>query len=135
MGELINGKTPEQVKRILKWISSECGNRDCDHCQYNDICSPQNGRDDIVARDALALIERLEAERDAALAKVPKWISVEERLPEDDGDYVALISLKRYKPRFVARVYYKKPVGFHWRTGKITHWMPMLELPKEDVYG
>lgn len=73
MIELINGKTPEEIKSAL----SRCGT-------YNRCRSEKNGDcpyyvDCLIGihrmkpmKDALAMIERLEAERDAALAKVPK---------------------------------------------------------------
>lgn len=128
MGELINGKTPEQVKRILKWISFGCGNLDCDYCQYNDICSPQNGRDDIVARDALSLIECLEAAQ-------PKWISVEERLPKP---FVSvLVQMPGEEPHPTVKEGYISNegvwVGGHFRRepDEVTHWMPFPEPPKE----
>lgn len=44
--------------------------------------------------DALTLIERLESERDAALAKVPRWISVDERLPESGVHVFALCEIR-----------------------------------------
>ena len=80
MGELINGRTPEEIKRELRWAVFTCGSINCEDCEYYEsICS--HTTDERLAPDALALIERLESERDAALAKVPKWISVKERLP------------------------------------------------------
>ena len=79
MSDLINGRTPEEIKRNLSWLV-RCNNCPQNHeygCDYENRTKECQTTD-----DALALIERLEAERDAALAKVPKWISVEERLPE-----------------------------------------------------
>ena len=76
MGELINGRTPEEIKDALKHCIEPVP-YGCEVCPYNETClehAPEI--------DALALIELLESERDAALAKVPKWISVEEREPE-----------------------------------------------------
>lgn len=78
MGELINGRTPEEIKQALKHCNEPVPTA-CTGCPYNGTClehAPEI--------DALALIERLEAERDAALAKVPKWIGVEEYLPENE---------------------------------------------------
>lgn len=82
MGELINGRTAEEIKRVLAWTNYGCGGSDCDCCSYRDVCSLENERR--VTSDALALIERLEATQ-------PRWISVKDRLPEK-GDNV-LISL------------------------------------------
>ena len=81
MGELINGRTPEKIRFNIM----ECAHGHClSECPYD---SSDECVEDLLD-DALALIERLEAERDAALAKVPKWISVEERLPDGDQGLV-----------------------------------------------
>lgn len=61
--DLINGRTPKQIKHTLGWACFCCGSLDCDECKYKDVCNIENM--DKVAPDALALIERLEAERDA----------------------------------------------------------------------
>ena len=85
MDGLINGRTPEEIKRVLEWAVCACGSMVCEECQYyKSVCSHENL--ERIAPDALALIQHLESERDAALAKVPKWISVEERLPENEKD-------------------------------------------------
>ena len=79
MTNMINGRTPEEIKTALR----ECGNRACKDCPYYADCLAGETRLRIT-KDALALINHLESERDAALAKVPKWISVKERLPENE---------------------------------------------------
>ena len=77
-----------------------------------------------------------------------EWVSVEERLPEDDtSEYKAQIAVlvltdresikikkRTYHP---GRVYYGKfyPERWDWGTfndDRITHWMPLPERPKED---
>ena len=69
MGELINGRTPEEIKRGLR---CETAGEHCSTCTYQCECLSEDGDLGVLNRDALALIERLEAERDAALAQVPK---------------------------------------------------------------
>lgn len=62
-------KTPEEIKRGL-----ECCLDDCDrvgNCPY----SGTFGCDECLKRDAIAFIEQLESQ-------IPRWIPVEERLPE-----------------------------------------------------
>lgn len=66
--EKINGRTPEQIERILQWFNFDCSDHECDSCPNEDICNLQNGNESVLARDALAYIERLKSERDAALA-------------------------------------------------------------------
>lgn len=76
MTNLINGRTPEEIKRVLEWAKFACGDLVCEECPYyENVCSHESYEK--IAPDALALIEHLEA-------KVPRWISVEERLPEND---------------------------------------------------
>lgn len=111
-------KTPEKIKKGL-----ECCNRrtslvyeKCDDCPYH-------GEEECMRKmelDALAYIRQLEA-------KVPKWISVKERMPEDEERVL-----------FFA----KKPIltidtTFGWwvkttKRYKVTHWMPLPEPPGED---
>lgn len=76
--ELINGKTPDEIRGAInacissnRCLGGECiySETDCNIEKYVDL---------------LAYIEYLESERDAALAKVPRWISVEEYLPENE---------------------------------------------------
>lgn len=77
--DLINGRTPEEIKR---WVD---GRATCNTCPKEHEVGCEYGErteDCQMSIDTIAYIERLESERDAALAKVPKWISVEERLPE-----------------------------------------------------
>jgi hypothetical protein len=67
MGELINGRTAEEIKRNLSYLVR------CNICPQNHEygCDYENRTKECqTTDDALALIERLEAERDAAMAKV-----------------------------------------------------------------
>lgn len=96
MGELINGRTPEHIKAGLR--CRVIGDTKCSDCAYYGTFLYEIGQreyecDDIDS-DALALIERLEAERDVALAKVPRWISVEERLPESGVHVFVLCEIR-----------------------------------------
>lgn len=68
--EKINGRTPEEIKERLECCSKESGCLKCPDVAAGD-CSLK------LCADALALIEHLEA-------RIPKWISAEERLPEND---------------------------------------------------
>ena len=138
MGELINGRTPEEIK-----IGILCSNGCCD-CPYAGFINEDETCSEYVEKDTIALIERLEAERDAALAKVPKRISVEERLPEklnennqaylteevigfDDEECAYIGQFMVYKHDG----HYTFFDGHHFRDD-ITHWMPTPEPPEEE---
>ena len=69
-------------------------------------------------------------------ATQPKWISVEERLPEKAGEVLIVVS------RFVAVAWYHPKTrcfesgsGLCWFVSEnaVTHWMPLPEPPKEDA--
>ena len=78
-------------------------------------------------KDALAYIQQLEE-------RVPKWISVEDGLPENDDD--VLIVDKSGK---MIVGHYDEDYGRFWKrfntntfhSVDATHWMPLLEPPKE----
>ena len=75
-----------------------------------------------------ARVIRAAAERMKELQHdVPKWISVEERLPERNGRY--LTHCKIEDQSLVCILYYCKVGGFN--EGTVTHWMPVPEPPGE----
>ena len=144
MGELINGRTPEEIKDALKHCIEPVP-YGCEVCPYNETClehAPEI--------DAIALIYRLESERDEALAKVPKWISVEEREPEFpcicyDGvnvisipKNIASLTLKSGEKVFVSDAFLEAfPHALLEKLDDCTHilyWMPLPEPPKEDEH-
>lgn len=118
-------KSPDEIKKGLEccmgdplvWHCEECPYAD-DGAEADDGCD-YNGAQ--VMQDALALIQQLEA-------KVPRWISVEERLPEKAGAYVVYgvgrIAFATFYPSiqmWVSNV-----------DAGITHWMPLPEPPEEE---
>lgn len=88
-------------------------------------------------RDAAAQVTKLAAE--AAVER--DWISVEDRLPEDDGDVLAIVSgyptpnITLEDVLVVAA--FCEGEGWYigeypdWDNPIITHWMPLPEPPKE----
>lgn len=120
-------KTPDEIKKGLECCFSDM---DCEvpiPCPY---AFEKGSCDNLMMSDALAYIQQLEA-------KVPGWISVEERLPEDG------------QPVIVFATHTDKWSG-HWHAvmedcwccggwdancdtdiHKVTHWMPMPEPPVE----
>ncbi len=132
-------KTPDEIKKGLEC----CGNAvECSVvlCPYWNECD----KDDIYAveRDALAYIQQLEA-------KVPKWISVEERLP-DESEGTILVCFPDVSPYNLKEPFVNAKHDRHVRTATYsqysktwyigdmcgvgavnpTHWMP-LPKPQE----
>ena len=63
----------------------------------------------------------------ADVAPKAEWISVEERLPEKHGRYLAAFTDTR-----VDTVTYTKIGWFYEKRCSITHWMPLPEPPKRN---
>ena len=122
MTDLINGKTPEEIKAGLKHCN-ETVLTACAGCPYNGECiehSPEI--------DAIALIEHLEA-------KVTKWISVEERKPDafvsvqaymtDAGDFPSV--REGYRVDDSGLFVFPALHEMH----PVSHWKPFDEPPKD----
>ena len=68
----------------------------------------------------------------------PEWISVKERLPEQEGRYLILYRHKDFGP---LKVFISDYVEGKWNTVleriEITHWMPFPEPPKvsDEITG
>ena len=131
-------KTPEEIKRVLDMC--HCDYEECDTCSLADLCNEK--------AQGLAYIQQLEqdnAQKDERIRqleqRVPRWISVEERLPEhwhmDDKDRT-LINYLVYSPD------YGVDVGNYIKSAKrwvcmglpmnVTHWMPLPEPPEEEKH-
>lgn len=78
-----------------------------------------------------------------------KWISVKSKLPEKDGMYLCVKDFKYIDVQSYAKnlekvdkydFYKRKCDGWYFydseygyiETGRVTHWMPLPELPEED---
>ena len=115
-------KTPEEIKKGLEcciYSEFECP----DECPY--------------VANALNCSKQLLADVCAQFAKVPKWISVEERLPELETEVLVWCG------KFVCMAHYGRadsyePVFWDYDCEgcrdelypKVTHWMPLPEPPK-----
>lgn len=113
-------KTPEEIKRGLGC----CLKGFCTSCAYEKILNCTES----VREDARALIQQLEAQ-------VPKWIGVEERLPEDE--IPVLVGYSRNLDGFIS-IGYLDHEDMRWcgidgiRIARPSHWMPLPEPPKEE---
>ena len=119
-------KTPDEIKNRLNHCSED-GHK---QCPYNYDCNMADGFS-VLAYDANAYIQQLENHIGELTEKVaqPKWISVEERLPEENGKYIVCTAKGSvYCTKFSIGV----RGSFH--TDMYTHiayWMPLPEPPKE----
>jgi hypothetical protein len=141
-------KTPEEIKKALEccfYDSAQCG-----ECPYYPVSCDRE-----LVRDAREYIRQLEAENerllnsyDAALCetsdmhsickdmevKAPRWISVEEMMPEHD--VFVLVGYKRYDLVFEGcfdeeeKQWYDREYSY---IAPPSHWMPLPESPKEET--
>lgn len=131
-------KTPDEIKKGLLICSGGFG--DCAECPYHQTPAACMK----LSEDALAYIQQLEhriselTEKVAQLeAAQPKWISVEDRLP-DAGEKVMVCGVKngiqvgafhmKLRPENNRRWWWKKDTIL-----EVTHWMPIPQMPKEDA--
>lgn len=109
-------KTPDEIKKGLECCKKN-SEEACYHCPYMIDCETFDNAGNH-SRDALAYINQLEA-------RVPKWISVEERLPEDDDD-VLIFSNERVI--FVGCYKNGQWISYSLYAiygNVVTHWMPL----------
>ena len=109
--------TKEQLVRGLRYCSAVGM---CDDCALS-IIKKEFGDpfcDDRLKSDAADLIEAQAAEIEKLKARVPRWIPVEERLPETAGSYIVCT-----KSGSVVKVNFYPELGRFQRI--FTHWMPL----------
>ena len=80
-------------------------------------------------------LKRLQPQEPVVSPTIGGWISVKERLPEKNGRYLC-----RYEQEIHGEIcrctdfgMYDSNIGKNggWFVGKVTHWMPLPEAPKE----
>lgn len=111
-----------------------CGNEEsCQRCPYFNVAAWTfrcNEKD----TDAADLIEAQAAEIEKLKAKVPRWIPVEERLPESDGDVLLIVNGKVDNVTLIDAYElgsFSKSEGWilemwpEWEDTNVTHWMPL----------
>lgn len=133
--ELINGRTPEEIKAAV--LCTERGTiPDCENCPYCGVVDEQGFRSFACYQaefDLIAYVERLEAKR-------PKWISVKDRLPEirEDGSVDAVLVTDGF---LIHMAYCADGLWLFCDSGEmkepmfycVTHWMPLPEPPEEET--
>lgn len=122
-------KTHEEIKKALECCAAD---ELCGECPYHPEVNSCIG---MIARDALDYIRQLESQIADIGKKVPRWISVKERLPKDgqkviaafrDGEGVIVDQARYSNGEFDFANW-----AYVWHEN-ITHWMPMPEPPKEE---
>lgn len=141
-------KTPVEIKKGLLVCSemSSCATA-CKACPYDAGCRKAHEEEDIVPGsammiDALAYIRQLEA-------AAPKWISVDEQLPEPNKDVLLIAHGWKSRTIYIGRLRrIEASMGFFgieskasdwtiwgWSylvTPTVLYWMPLPEPPKEE---
>ena len=84
------------------------------------------------------IIQDLRRENAELRARVPQWISVDDRLPEPKHEFDArnwyLVALSNGVVKELAYEFHNHSVfGYGWRETAypVTHWMPLPQPPKE----
>ena len=127
-------KTPDEIKKGLECCFFECDDTSpVDHCRAcpyrpNGLCFRS------LITDALAYIQQLEDHIRDLTKKVPKWISVEERLPENCVEV-----LLYYKKGYLSMGYWDDDLC-EWdgmtdeKIVRPDYWMPLPEPLKEEEH-
>lgn len=110
-----------------------------DYSAHIDLCC---GTSDIIITAELAFLAGYQAAKDqlaAADKVIPQWISVKDKLP--DYEQLVLLWHPNFKRQFVGcRVnsgimkplyWWELELDMHEPEGRILHWMPLPEAPKE----
>lgn len=121
---------PDKIKNVL----TDTG-KVCENCKYDGEpcgCNRPDGLCEMfnAVWDALDYIQELEA-------KVPKWVSVKDALPEHvQGNYLILLSGEIYAAKWEYDEWNEK---YAFRIDcqivpNVTHWMKVPEPPEEENY-
>ena len=123
----------QTIDNIKKGLACHAQDRSymlpCSDCDYHGQGLPHCRK--AVHEDASAMLEQL-------AAQVPKWISVEERLPEYTGYFLCYV--ERYDVIDVIHYSARNKAFNAWDENfspdcviAVTHWMPLPEPPKEET--
>ena len=100
----------------------------CDSCPYHYgsiQCLDLN-------KNAADAIEELVGKTDTLQAQMPRWISVDERLPEQNEPVIA-IAKSAYTHVVIAWVIDGQWYTYNDYHFKVSHWMPLPEPPKDET--
>lgn len=141
MDELINGRTEEEIKAALRFCATlQACNESCPYYHAQECMES-------LIVECNALVDRLESRNAKLEAKQPKWISVEERLPDAIAEngrvkstetVYAMDSCGAMHVGYFTVYKHDSSNAFHGvdveffddSPSDITHWMPLPGLPK-----
>lgn len=129
--------SPNQVARIKKVLMDT--EKLCGNCRYNGVsdCNRPDGLCEMfnAVWDALDYIKELEKRVADLEAKVPKWVSVKDRLPDKESMLCLVIS---DGDLYVSHWHWSGGGPWFFTDGEydcnVTHWAKAPELPKEENY-
>lgn len=127
--------SPDQVARIKKVLMDT--EKLCGNCRYNGVsdCNRPEGLCELfdAVWDALDYIKELEKRVTYLEAKVPKWVSVKDRLPDKESMLCLVIS---DGDLYVSHWHWSGGGPWFFTDGEydcnVTHWAKAPELPKEE---
>ena len=93
----------------------------------NDIAGILGRHNINVYRDELLII--LEEIQTVISEALDTWVSVEERLPEEKGDYLTVMSYEGVRS---LRLHHFDLANMDRFSNTTTHWQPLLNLPTES---
>lgn len=123
-------KTPDEIKKGLECCILECDDTSLvDHCRAcpyrpNGLCFRS------LLKDNLAYIQQLEDHLRGVTKMVPKWISVKEKLPENDDNYLVFTSDRN--DAVIATYYGDGEWLEHDLTNLIPHVTHWMSLPSTE---
>lgn len=88
---------------------------------------PINSKDNQLIQTVANLLQ--EAARFGADIATPKWVSVEDRLPEEEGEYIAYRAIR--KEYLIAQYQDGRFIDLGVYLKGVTAWQPLPEPPKE----
>lgn len=137
--------TNQELAAAVRRIKVETGSLMCLGCGFEHSCGVRGCRLLREAADAMENSEThimaLQRAIEDLRARLPRWIPVEERLPEDCADVLALVTGLYGKCSFerapMLCAWFGKDGWFcneypNWDNPGVTHWMPLPEGPKGE---
>ena len=124
-----------KIEKLIEKLRTESLYKDKATLEIMDLCM-----------DAALALEQLRDENEKLKAQVPRWIPVEERLPEENVTVLAFNADLHAEKYVLARYRTVVYLGCYWcqfdqeydswcaSCWKVTHWMPLPQPPKEEAY-